>query len=131
MDSKMKAEILKGVILSRYKSIRQFAVTMNIPYSTLITALERGVDGMAYSTVIRICEALALNPIDFTPLDAGNSLSSQIQTRKVMEKYWKLNKNGRKRVMEIIDDYTLIPEYRLRSSDLELLDERCICSLTI
>jgi predicted transcriptional regulator len=112
MDSKMKAEILKGVILSRYKSIRQFAVTMNIPYSTLITALERGVDGMAYSTVIRICEALALNPIDFAPLDEGNSLSSQIQTRRVMEKYWKLNKNGRKRVMEILDEYTLIPEYR-------------------
>ena len=54
MDSKKKAEILKGVILSRYKSIRQFAVEMNIPYSTLITALERGVDGMAYSTVIKI-----------------------------------------------------------------------------
>ena len=31
MDSKKKAEILKGVILSRYKSIRQFAVVMNIP----------------------------------------------------------------------------------------------------
>ena len=41
MDSKKKAEILKGVILSRYKSIRQFSVAMNIPYSTLITALER------------------------------------------------------------------------------------------
>jgi predicted transcriptional regulator len=112
MDSKMKAEILKGVILSRYKSIRQFAVTMNIPYSTLITALERGIDGMAYSTVIRICEALALNPLDFTPLDEGNSLSSQIQTRRVMEKYWMLNKTGRKKVLDILDDYTLIPEYR-------------------
>ena len=82
MDSKKKAEILKGVILSRYKSIRQFAVVMNIPYSTLITALERGVDGMAYNTVIRICEALSLNPLDFTPLEEGNSLSSQIATRR-------------------------------------------------
>jgi predicted transcriptional regulator len=111
MDSKMKAEILKGVILSRYKSIRQFAVTMNIPYSTLITALERGIDGMAYSTVIRICEALSLNPLDFTPLDEDNSLSSQIQTRRVMEKYWMLNKAGRKKVMDIMEDYTLIPAY--------------------
>ena len=112
MDSKKKAEILKRVILSRYKSIRQFAVEMNIPYSTLITALERGVDGMAYSTVIRICEALSLNPLDFTPLEEGNSVSSQITTRKVMERYWKLNKAGRKRVLEILDDYTRIPEYR-------------------
>ena len=112
MDSKKKAEILKGVILSRYKSIRQFAVEMNIPYSTLITALERGVDGMAYSTVIRICEALSLNPLDFSPLEEGNSVSSQITTRKVMDRYWVLNKAGRKRILEIMDDYTHIPDYK-------------------
>jgi len=90
---------------------------MNIPYSTLITALERGVDGMAYSTVIRICEALSLNPLDFTPLEEGNSLSSQIATRRVMEKYWKLNKNGRKKVLDIMEDYTHIPEYLEEKED--------------
>ena len=112
MDSRKKAEILKDVILSRYKSIRQFAVEMGIPYSTLITALERGVDGMAYSTVIRICEALSLNPIDFSPLDEEDALSSQITTRRVMDRYWKLNKAGRKRVLDIMDDYLLIPDYQ-------------------
>lgn len=112
MDSKTKAEILKGVILSRYKSIRQFAVAMNIPYSTLITALERGVDGMAYSTVISICEALSLNPIDFSALEEDDALSSQITTRRVMDKYWKLNKGGRKRILDIMEDYTHIPEYQ-------------------
>ena len=41
MESGMtKAEILKRVILSQYKSVRQFAVEMDIPYSTLVTALE-------------------------------------------------------------------------------------------
>ena len=112
MDSRKKAEILKGVILSRYKSIRQFAVEMGIPYSTLITALEHGVDGMAYSTVIRICEALSLNPIDFSPLDEEDALSSQITTKRVMERYWKLNKAGRKRILDIMDDYLLIPDYQ-------------------
>ena len=117
MDSKKKAEILKGVILSRYKSIRQFSVAMNIPYSTLITALERGVDGMAYNTVIRICEALSLNPLDFSPFEEGNSVSSQITTRKVMEHYWKLNKAGRKKVLDIMEDYTHIPEYLEEKED--------------
>ena len=112
MDRRQKAEILKGVILSRYKSIRQFAVAMNIPDSTLITALERGVGGMAYSTVIRICEALSLNPLDFSPLDEEDSLSSQITTKRVMERYWKLNKAGRKRVLDIMDDYLRIPDYQ-------------------
>ena len=47
-----KAEILKKEILRQYRSVRQFAMEMNIPYSTLVTALERGIEGMAYGTVI-------------------------------------------------------------------------------
>ena len=35
--STTKAEVLKKVILSQYKSVRQFAVEMDIPYSTLVT----------------------------------------------------------------------------------------------
>ena len=36
-----KAQILKKEILSQYRSVRQFAMDMQIPYSTLVTALER------------------------------------------------------------------------------------------
>ena len=36
-----KAEILKKEILRQYRSVRQFALEMSIPYSTLVTALER------------------------------------------------------------------------------------------
>ena len=64
-----KAEILKAEILSQYKSVRQFAIEMEIPYSTLVTALDRGIEGMAYGTVIRMCDRLNLNPVDFSPLD--------------------------------------------------------------
>ena len=39
-----KAEILKKEILKQYRSVRQFALQMNIPYSTLVTALERGIE---------------------------------------------------------------------------------------
>ena len=45
-----KAEILKTEILTQYKSVRQFAIEMEIPYSTLVTALDRGIEGMAYGT---------------------------------------------------------------------------------
>jgi predicted transcriptional regulator len=109
--STTKAEVLKKVILSQYKSVRQFAVEMDIPYSTLVTALERGIEGMAYSTVIRICDALSLNPVDFSPLDVGDGLSAQITTKRVMERYNKFNRAGRKKILEILDDYSQIEMY--------------------
>ena len=62
-----KSLLLKQAVLNKYKSVRAFAIDMNIPYSTLATAMDRGIDGMAYGTVIRMCERLGLNPLDFTP----------------------------------------------------------------
>lgn len=119
MDSyASKTLILKKAILSRYKSIRQFAGEMEIPYSTLVTALERGIEGMAYSTVIRMCENLHLNPIDFSPLDSGGTVSEQITTRKVMDRYNRFNRAGREKIMGIMDDYLQISAY-VRMTDME------------
>lgn len=41
MTALAKSKILKKEILNQYKSIRQFALEMGIPYSTLVTALYR------------------------------------------------------------------------------------------
>ena len=71
-----KAEILKKEILGQYRSVRQFALEMNIPYSTLVTALERGIEGMAYGTVIKMCDKLSLNPVDFSSLERDATFRS-------------------------------------------------------
>ncbi len=111
MEDGSKSTILKKAILSKYRSVRQFAAAMDMPYSTLVTALDRGIDGMAYSSVIRMCDTLGLNPVDFTSLEEVEALSAQITTKKVMDKYLKLNSEGRRRVMEIMEDYSQIPAY--------------------
>lgn len=107
-----KAEILKGEILKQYKSVRQFAMEMEIPYSTLVTALERGIEGMAYGTVIRMCDKLNLNPVDFTPLTQKSVLGGKIMENRVMQFYVKLNKTGRKKVLELMEDYGQLDKYR-------------------
>lgn len=107
-----KAEILKKEILNKYRSVRQFALEMNIPYSTMVTALERGIDGMAYGTVIRICDKLKLNPVDFSPLEDGIALSEHILENQVMTAYMSLNQVGKDRVLEIMDDLMQIEKYR-------------------
>lgn len=107
-----KAEILKKEILSQYKSVRQFALKMGIPYSTLVTTLDRGVEGMAYGTVIKICDKLSLNPVDFSSVENGVVLGEKILENKVLHLYVSLNKKGRTRILEMMDDYAHLEKYR-------------------
>ncbi len=53
---------LRNAILDRYASLRQFAIAADIPYSTLMTILTRGVGGASFDAVIAICKVLDLDP---------------------------------------------------------------------
>ena len=108
-----KAEILKKEILQQYKSVRQFAIDMSIPYSTLVTALDRGIEGMAYGTVIRMCDKLNLNPVDFTALERGTDLGNKIVENRVMQQYVKLNKTGRKKILDFMGDPASLEKYQV------------------
>lgn len=109
-----KSEILKQEILRQYRSIRQFAIEMGIPYSTLVTALERGIEGMAYGTVIKMCDKLSLNPVDFTFLENDASLGAMLLENRVMQYYMKLNQTGRDKVLELMDDLVQIDKYKAK-----------------
>ena len=109
-----KAEILKKEILRQYRSVRQFAMEMKIPYSTLVTALERGIEGMAYGTVIKMCDKLSLNPVDFTSLERDASLGAQLLENRVMQNYIKLNQDGRDKILELMDDFVQIDKYKAK-----------------
>lgn len=110
-----KAEILKKEILRQYRSVRQFALEMGIPYSTLVTALERGIEGMAYGTVIKMCDKLSLNPVDFSSLERDTSLGAQLLENRVMQYYVKLNQTGRDKILELMDDFVQIDKYKAKS----------------
>lgn len=110
-----KAEILKKEILGQYRSVRQFALEMNIPYSTLVTALERGIEGMAYGTVIKMCDKLSLNPVDFTSLERDAPLGAQLLENRVMQNYLKLNQEGREKILDLMDDFVQIDRYRQKN----------------
>ena len=114
-ENKMtKAEILKKEILGQYRSVRQFAMEMGIPYSTLVTALERGIEGMGYGTVIKMCDKLSLNPVDFSSLERDASLGAQLLENRVMQYYVKLNQTGRDKILELMDDLVQIDKYKAK-----------------
>lgn len=54
-------EKLKELILSRYRSIREFTQIINMPYSTFDAILKRGVDNSGIGNVIKICKELSIS----------------------------------------------------------------------
>lgn len=54
-------EKLKEYILNRYASIREFTIEANMSYSTVDSALKRGIDNSSVSTLIKICKALKIS----------------------------------------------------------------------
>jgi len=55
---------LRNLILDKYVSLRQFAIVADIPYSSLTTGLTRGIAGMQFDTVIKICKTLNIEPME-------------------------------------------------------------------
>ena len=53
---------LRNRILDNYDSLRKFAIAADIPYSSLMTILSRGIGGSSFDTVISICKALDIDP---------------------------------------------------------------------
>ncbi len=51
---------LRLMILERYPSLREFSRRADIPYSTLMTVLERGISGAGFDLVMRICRELGV-----------------------------------------------------------------------
>lgn len=52
---------LKNLILSRYRSIREFTIAIDMPYTTMDSIFRRGVGNSSVTNVIKICKALGIS----------------------------------------------------------------------
>ena len=52
---------LKEYILKKYKSIREFAIDIDMPYSTIDSIFKRGVRKASVDNIINICEFLDIS----------------------------------------------------------------------
>ena len=57
-----REQVLRNLILDSYPSLRQFAKEADIPYSTLMTLLSRGIGGASFDVVLQICKKLNIDP---------------------------------------------------------------------
>ena len=111
-------EQLKGIILSRYKSIRAFTTANDIPYSTLDSVFKRGLLNAGVGTIIKVFKALNL---DVESIATGELESRSMEEKNLPESSANdTERLSQKEVMNFFVDSGVIP----RSRDLSEADIR-------
>lgn len=57
----MLEEQIKKLIIEKFGSVRQFAIKIDVPYTTIDTILRRGIDNSNVNNVIKMCKALNIS----------------------------------------------------------------------
>ena len=95
MDNLTK--IVRTEIARQYKSVRQFAFAVNIPLSTINSALHNGIGGSSFDTVVQICKTLGIKAMAD---DAAFYLTDD--TEKLLTQYAKLDDYGRHTISSVM-----------------------------
>ena len=80
---------VKNEIKRQYKSVRQFSAAINIPQSTIISGLRKGIGGMAFDTVVKMCSALGIK------LSVNSGIFMDKEKSELLEYFGELDDRGR------------------------------------
>lgn len=106
-----RTERLKNIIIERYGSIREFSKKVNIPSTTLTSALDRGIGGMSVERVVAICEILDLDIRTFKPLQEKPLTSITDKEKELLSYYNQLNDLGKDKLINDAEDLTHNTKY--------------------
>lgn len=95
MDNLTK--IVRTEISRQYKSVRQFALTVGIPLSTINSALHNGIGGSSFDTVVQICKVLGIKALSD---DSAFYLTDD--TQELLTQYAQLDSYGRHTVATVL-----------------------------
>ena len=98
-----KTSHLKDIILKKYPSVRAFANAAGIPYGTIVSALNNGIEGMSYGKVKVICDCLNIDCGTFEPIVTGRE-SMTGEEKRLLSYFARLDEVKRNKVLEYIND---------------------------
>lgn len=90
-------QIVRAEIARQYKSVRQFAFAVNIPLSTINSALHNGIGGSSYDTVVHICKTLGIQSVSY---DSAHYLTED--ALRLLEQYSRLDNYGRHTISSVM-----------------------------
>lgn len=91
-------KLIKKEIKRQFRSVRQFSMYIGVPQSTIVTALQKGIGGTSFETIMKICDVLDIK------LVAGNSpVFLDGENRALLERYSRLDAEGKKAVRAVAE----------------------------
>ena len=81
--------LIKNEIKRKYKSVRQFSAAVDIPQSTIISAMRKGIGGTAFDTVVKICKALGIK------LSMNSGIFLDKEKSELLETFGELDDRGK------------------------------------
>lgn len=100
-------EEIKRIVITKYGSIRQFANDIEIPYTTIQSIFNRGINNAGMQNVIKICQALG---IDTDALAEGRIEERKthdnlvtVSEKEHIKKYRSLSEHGKKMADTFLD----------------------------
>ncbi|MFR3566451.1 MAG: hypothetical protein ACLTUR_00565 [Paraclostridium sordellii] len=129
-----KTNKLKQLILNKYGSIREFSRIVQIPSTTLTSALDKGIGGMAVDRVIKICDILNIDIKTFDPLDQDNEIFSKkddldknkvnsfksVKEQNLLSNFYKLNDLGKDEAIKRVYELTQLKNYTEKNTSLNI-----------
>ena len=98
-------EIVLKLIKEKYKSVRQFSIAAEIPYSTVKSGLKAGIGGMAVETVIKMCDVLNVQMENVVNSDMTSKDNRQLSADEwyLVMKYRELSDKSRHEIMSYLE----------------------------
>lgn len=89
-------KLIKTEIKKQFRSVRQFSMYIGVPQSTIVTALQKGIGGTSFDTIMHICDVL-----DIKPVTGDKVIFLDGEKRELLERYSRLDAEGRKAVRAV------------------------------
>ena len=89
-------KLIKTEIKKQFRSVRQFSMYIGVPQSTIVTALQKGIGGTSFETIMHICDVL-----DIKPVAGENVVFMYGEKRELLERYSRLDAEGKRAVRAV------------------------------
>jgi len=89
-------KLIKAEIKRQFRSVRQFSMYIGVPQSTIVTALQKGIGGTSFETIMHVCDVL-----DIKPIPGESTVFLDGEKRALLDRYARLDAEGKKAVRAV------------------------------